>query len=292
MLDTVTLLLGDCAEKLKEIPDASIDLIVTSPPYDNLREYKGYSFDFDLIAKELLRVLKTGGILVWVVGDAMVNRSETGSSFKHALGFMNTGFLLHDTMIYAKTTCPFPSKVRYKQAFEFMFVFAKDIPKTINLLKDRPNITAGRNLSKRLGTRRQKNGELLHIPEHRRNKVINETGVRYNIWYYKTGIGMHETKTAHAHPATYPLQLAKDHILSWSNEGDIVLDPFLGSGTTGVAAVELGRKFIGIEIAPEYFDLSKQRIENATYQEPIPESDQIANITVTSEYDEIDWDNP
>ena len=271
IMDDITLLLGDCAEKLKEIPSESVDLVVTSPPYDNLREYKGYSFEFEKIATELLRVIKDGGVIVWVVGDSTVNKSETGTSFRQALWFIEQGFLLHDTMIYGKTACPFPSKVRYKQGFEYMFVFSKGVPQKINLIKDRLNITAGRDLRKRLTAERQKNGDMKKIPESRRDKIIEDFSPRFNIWFYKTGVGMHENNAVHQHPATFPLQLAKDHIISWSQEGDTVLDPFMGSGTTGVAALDLNRKFIGIEIAPDYFELAKRRIETGDIPEDEPE---------------------
>lgn len=252
MQDTVTLLLGDCAEKLKEIPDASIDLVVTSPPYDNLRTYKGYSFEFEKIACELFRVIKTGGVIVWVVGDATVNGSETGTSFKQALYFKELGLNLHDTMIFQKVPIPFDPKCkRYWQAFEYMFVLSKGNVTTCNYLMDKC-LYAGVNKLDDYG-QRNPNGEK-RSDRRRNNRVVKDTKIRQNIWYF-------DRKRVKGHPAQFPLQLAKDHILSWSNEGDTVLDPFLGSGTTGVAAVDLNRKFVGIEIAPEYFEMAKQRID-------------------------------
>jgi site-specific DNA-methyltransferase (adenine-specific) len=264
----ITLLHGDCLVEMSKIPDGSVDMILTSPPYDNLRTYNNSSeWNFNVFkesASAFYRVLKQGGVIVWVVNDATIEKSETGTSFKQALYFKELGFNIHDTMIYAKHTCPFPSKVRYNQSFEYMFVLSKGVPKTINLLKDRPNKTAGRDLRNRLGTRRQKDGSLSQIPDHRRNKTIKEFGVRENIWVYMTGIGMHESRVAHEHPATFPLKLAQDHILSWSNIDDVILDPFLGSGTTGVACVNTGRKFIGIEMDAKYFEIAKQRIVELT----------------------------
>lgn len=99
--------LGDCVELMKEIPDDFIDLTVTSPPYDNLRDYNNemtWNFEkFKEVAKELFRITKPGGVVVWVVGDATIKGSETGTSFRQALFFKDCGFNLHDTMIYKKT---------------------------------------------------------------------------------------------------------------------------------------------------------------------------------------------
>jgi site-specific DNA-methyltransferase (adenine-specific) len=249
----IDLHLGDCLEVMKSLPSQSIDLTVTSPPYDNLRTYNGYSFDFEGIAKELYRVTKDGGVLVWVVGDATVNGSETGTSFKQALYFKDIGFNLHDTMIYEKVN-PLPTgKNRYYQAFEYMFVFSKGKPKTFNPLmqeaKDfRPN--------GKKSTSRQTNGDLFNY-EHKLNKEV----MKRNIFQYK--IGLYNTtsdKFAFEHPAMFPELLAHDHIISWSNEGDTVLDCFLGSGTTGKIATQLNRSFIGIEISKEYFEIAKGRI--------------------------------
>ena len=245
--------LGDCLEVMKQISDKSVDLTVTSPPYDNLRTYNGYSFDFEGIAKELYRVTKDGGVVVWIVGDATINGSETGTSFKQALYFKEIGFNLHDTMIYEKVN-PLPTgKSRYYQAFEYMFVLSKGKPKTFNPLmqqaKDfRPN--------GKKGTSRQINGDLFNY-EYKTNKEV----FKRNIFQYK--IGLYNTtsdKYAFEHPAMFPESLAKDHIISWSNEGDTVLDCFLGSGTTGKMANQLNRKFIGIEISQEYLEIAKGRI--------------------------------
>jgi len=277
------LLLGDSAEKLKVIPDEIVDLIVTSPPYDNLREYKGYSFDFETIAGELYRVLKQGGVIVWVVGDATINGSETGTSFRQALYFKDKLQLkLFDTMIYAK----FPrgavgNNKGYWQTFEYMFILSKGDPKTINLIRDRENKEAR---TGDVSTKRTQDGKLISVM---RSGYL-EYGRRTNIWQYLVGKG-HTTKNAAAfeHPAMFPERLAEDHLVSWSNEGDIVLDPFLGSGTTGVAAMQLGRKFIGIEIAPEYFEMAKIRIANPD-QKPTEIIEQ-NKISQRIEYDSF-WD--
>ena len=257
MTDTLTLYLGDSAKVLENISNNSIDLIVTSPPYDNLRKYKGYSFDFEKIAKELFRVIKDGGVMVWVVSDQTKNGSESGTSFKQALFFKEIGFNLHDTMIYAKTN-PIPQNHnRYEQCFEYMFVLSKGKPKTFNPLRQ-PTKNAGKTFN--WGDRKT----VLDENQCRRHKdtdirVCNDSKIRNNIFYYSVGGGKS------GHPAVFPYQLAEDHILSWSNEGDIILDPFMGSGTTGVAALNNGRKFIGIEINEEYFNSCTNRLkENRT----------------------------
>ena len=257
---------GDCLELMKDIPDGSIDLTVTSPPYDNLRTYNGnieqWSFEkFQGIAKELYRVTKQGGVVVWVVGDATVNGSETGTSFKQALYFMQCGFNLHDTMIYQKNGAAYPAgknSNRYSNVFEYMFVFSKGKPKTKNLIKDKPNKWAG---SSTFGesTNRQKDGSLKSSGK----RVVGEFGYRDNIWQINNGKGFGSDDIAIKHPAIFPEQLAQDHILSWSNEGDVVLDPFMGSGTTGKMALLNNRNFIGIEKDEEYFEIAKKRIEEA-----------------------------
>jgi site-specific DNA-methyltransferase (adenine-specific) len=249
---------GDCLEVMKSIPDGSIDLTVTSPPYDNLRTYNGYTFDFEGIAQELYRLTKDGGVVVWIVGDATVKGSETGTSFRQALYFMECGFNLHDTMIYQKNNFSNPSSNRYHQIFEYMFVFSKQKPKTFNCIKDRKNVCAGQS-NWGINKSRQKNGSFKERPK----KIVSEFGMRYNIWEFMTSKGFAtKDEIAYKHPATFPEQLAKDHIISWSNEGDTVLDCFMGSGTTGKMVKQLNRNFIGIEISEEYLQIAKQRIND------------------------------
>jgi site-specific DNA-methyltransferase (adenine-specific) len=246
------LILGDCLDKLKELPDNSVDLTVTYPPYDNLRDYKGYSFNFEGIAKELYRVTKDGGVVVWVVGDATIKGSETGTSFKQALYFKEIGFRLHDTMIYQKNSYPFPPSNRYFGVFEYMFVLSKGSPKTTNLIKV-PCIGQKHKSS----TSRQKDGSI----EPMKYKMGHDTRVDDNIWKLNVGYGKSSLdKISFNHPATYPEELAKRHILSWSNEGDLVLDPFAGSGTTLKMAKLLNRKYIGIEISEEYIPIIEARL--------------------------------
>lgn len=242
---------GDCLEKLKEVENNSIDLTVTSPPYDNLRTYNGYTFDFEGIAKELYRVTKQGGVVVWVVGDQTINGTETGTSFKQALYFKEIGFNLHDTMIWEKTSvfAHNPRNKRYKAAFEYMFVLSKGKPNTYNEIKDKPVKSAGKKLSGNRG--RSPKGD-----KRKGNDFIaNDYQARFNVWKQSGNDG-----TRNPHPASFPEKLAEDHILSWSNEGDTVLDPMCGSGTTLKMAKENNRKFIGIEISPEYIEIIKKRL--------------------------------
>ena len=251
----------DCVNGLKLLDDECVDLTVTSPPYDNLRHYKGFSFNFEEVAKELYRVTKKGGCVVWVVNDATVKGSETGTSFRQALYFKQIGFLLNDTMIYAKDSCPYPETVRYYPAFEYMFVFSKGRPKTVNLIKDKPNKNCGDKIT---GTERKPDGSIKRMAaiRNKTGRVIRPYGVRLNIWKYKMGYMKSTTdKIAYKHPAIFPERLAHDHIISWSNEGDLILDPFSGAGTTAKMAVLAKRKFIGFEISAEYCDIARQRLE-------------------------------
>jgi site-specific DNA-methyltransferase (adenine-specific) len=230
----------NCLDTMKRMPDGYVDLVVTSPPYDDLRSYNGYSFDFEAIATELFRILKDGGVVVWVVGDAVHKGSESGSSFRQALFFMSCGFNLHDTMIFEKNSSTYPANRkgnRYSQIFEYMFVFSKGKPKSANLICDKPNKWAGH---------KDFSGKL--------KNPVPDFSPRNNIWRYVTSFN------GVKHPAPFPEQLAFDHILSWSVEGDVVYDPFMGSGTTAKAAVLTGREWIGSEISNEYVDLAEKRL--------------------------------
>lgn len=246
---------GDCLEFMKVLPDGRVDLTVTSPPYDNLRTYNGnidqWNFEkFKLIAKELFRVTANGGVVVWVVSDATIKGNETGSSFRQALYFQECGFNLHDTMIWAKDGGgAVGSNKCYTQNFEYMFVFSKGTPKSINLIYDKPNLSYG--VDKSGVGRRTADG----TKKIEKRKPAKEFSRRNNWWYIPPQKGGD-------HPAVFPLQLAKDHILSWSNENDTVFDPFLGSGTTGVAAVQTNRNFIGVELDEKYYHLASERINN------------------------------
>ena len=253
---------GDCLEVMKTFPDKSIDMVLTSPPYDNLRTYKGYTFNFEGIAQEIYRVLKDGGVCVWVVGDATIKGSETGTSFKQALYFKEIGFNLHDTMIYKKHA-PHPPNVRYWQCFEYMFVFSKGKPKTFNPLMQMKKCIEKN--PDRTRTYRQKDGGLKTLNENaiKRLKKAAQNNYRIadNIWEIQVGyMTSAKDKYAYKHPAIFPEKLAQDHILSWSNEGDIILDPMAGSGTTLKMAKKNNRNYIGIEISHEYIDIINQRL--------------------------------
>lgn len=245
---------GDCAQVVAGFPSNFIDLTVTSPPYDNLRTYNGYVFNFEAIAQQLWRVTRPGGVVVWVVGDATINGSETGTSFRQALYFMSLGFNLHDTMIYEVAgTGAKGSTLAYWQAFEFMFIFSKYKPNTHNLIKDVSNKNAGATVPGRAGIDGRSKNEPFHL--------INEFGIRTNIWRYSVGFADNSDKTDH--PAPFPEALARDHIISWSNPGDLVLDPMCGSGTTLKMAVEQGRRYIGIDISQEYCNIAQRRVFGA-----------------------------
>ena len=241
----------NCLDTMARMKDNFIDLTVTSPPYDNLRTYNGYSFDFESIAKELYRVTKEGGVVVWVVGDATIKGSETGTSFRQALYFKECGFNPHDTMIYEKDAISFPDKNRYQNSFEYMFVFSKDKPSTKNIIHDRKNVSFGRKVT---GTNRTANGETKKASCY--GNDIKKFGARWNVWRIKTDKGNNKT----GHPAMFPEQLANDHIITWSNEGDLVYDPFMGSGTTAKMALLNNRRYIGSELSEEYCKIAEERI--------------------------------
>ena len=238
---------GECLEKMALLQDQSIDLTVTSPPYDDLRKYNGYSFDFENIAKELYRVTKNGGVIVWIVSDATINGNETGTSFKQALYFKKINFNLWDTMIWTKPN-PVPTQhLRYQAAFEYMFVFSKGRPKTINILRE-PTKSAGvvRKKHRSVGAEHASNDDGFY--------TTNVDKIRNNYWSIAVGSGKFK------HPAAFPEQLVIDHILSWSKVDDLILDPFAGSGTTLKCAEENGRNSIGIEISKDYCEIIKNRL--------------------------------
>lgn len=247
-----TIITGDNCSVLWKFPDACIDLVVTSPPYDNLRVYGGHTWDFEGVARELTRVLKPGGVIVWVVADATVNGSETLTSMRQAIFFHDQcGLNVHDTMIYqAAGTGAKGSCYSYWQGFEYMFILSKGQPKSVNRLADIKNTS--------IGLVRQ--GRYRDGGNKEREHKTNEFGIRTNVWTYN--VGFMSGSAPSGHPAVFPDKLAADHIHSWSNPGDIVLDPFSGSGTTCVAAKALNRHWIGIEINEEYNKMARRRIES------------------------------
>lgn len=232
----------DCLATMSRMASGVVDLVLTSPPYDNLRKYEGYSFDFEKVAQELYRVVKNDGVVVWVVGDATHKGSESGTSFRQALYFMELGFKLHDTMIYEKNSPAYPARAdsnRYTQIFEYMFIFAKgEVP--CQLICDKPNKWAGH---------KDFSGKL--------KNPVPDFSPRNNIWKYTTSFN------GVKHPAPFPEALAHDHIISWSKEKDVVYDPFMGSGTTAKMAMLANRIFVGSEISPTYCEIANERLEEA-----------------------------
>ena len=263
--DSCKLYNGDCLEIMEELikDGVQVDLTVTSPPYDDLRNYNNslvWNFDiFKEVANKLYNITKDGGVVVWVVNDKTKNGDETGTSFKQALYFKEIGFKLHDTMIWKKQNpFNFGSNNCYIQSFEYMFVFVKGKIKTINFIKDRINKTYEKD-KKHIQQRRTRNGDFMEYDDKYWN--MNEYGKRYNVWEMKSS-----TKVG-SHTATFPEELAEGHIISWSNEGDLILDPFMGSGTTGKMALLNNRKFIGIEKVEEYFEISTNRVKDVMDKE-------------------------
>ena len=253
MLELNKIYCMDNVQGMRMMESKSVDLVVTSPPYDNLRNYNGFSFDFKNVCEELFRIVKLGGVIVWVVSDSTINGSETGTSFKQALYFMQCGFNLHDTMIWCKDGGgAIGSNLCYTQNFEYMFVFSKGKPKSVNLIYDKKNLSFGKKDGCLTG-RRNANGE--HKSEVRNH---NHEYSRRNNWWR---LVPQAEEGSSFHPAVFPEILVRDHIISWSNEGDVVLDPFMGSGTTAKVARALGRKYIGFEISQQYVDLANKRLQ-------------------------------
>jgi site-specific DNA-methyltransferase (adenine-specific) len=237
----------NCLDTMAKMPNNFIDLTITSPPYDGLRIYNGYSFDFESIAKELYRVTKYGGVVVWVVGDSTVNRGESGTSFKQALFFKEIGFNIHDTMIWKKPN-PVPTQsTRYQQEFEYMFVFSKGKPKTFNPIMVKSKC-AGTKVKKHRATKSK------HNYNNEGVYTVADTKMIGNVWEIAN------VKNDSKHPAIFPLELAEKHIISWTNEGDIVYDCFAGSGTTAKMSIINNRNWIASEISSEYCEIINKRI--------------------------------
>ena len=244
----------DCLKGMKKLPENSIDLVITSPPYDDLRNYKGYNFDFESVAEELYRILKKGGIVVWVVGDKIRKGNRSLTSFRQAIFFQEIGFNVHDVMIYKKKNTPFMRSNAYTNCYEFMLVLAKGRPNTFNPLKT-PTV---------------RNGYEMVVANKKADGInkkvlakLKKEKTRTNIWSYAVGLGgSTKDKYAFKHTAIFPEKLAQDHILSWSNEGDIVFDPMCGSGTTCKMAALNNRNFLGMEISKEYTEIAIKRVKS------------------------------
>ena len=246
----------DCLVTMGRLESNVIDLTITSPPYDGMREYVGYSFDFVSVATELFRVTKVGGVVVWVVSDQTINGSESGTSFKQALTFIDVGFKLYDTMIWNKQNCSsIGSLNRYENTFEYMFILSKGVPKTTNIIKDKVNQRVG---ELQHGSIRQTDGSVRKTSGYGK-RVISEFGRRSNVWT----IFPAKSKSERLHPAPFPEKLVTDHILSWSNEGDLVYDPFMGSGTVAKMCVVNNRNYIGSDVSNDYCEIANNRVASA-----------------------------
>jgi site-specific DNA-methyltransferase (adenine-specific) len=256
-----------CLDTMNRLPDSSVDLVVTSPPYeyekDGLRKYDsntglGWTKSvFEECVKSLYRVLKPGGVVVWNVADKVKNGSKTLTSFEQALFFKEVGFNVNDVMIWEKTN-PLPQvkQPRYSNCYEYMFIFSKGFPKTFNPIME-PCKCAGQFYD---STAKNMDGE---SGRHKLTYNVNKEKVKSNIWE----IAVAQNKTEH--PAVFPYQIAHDHILSWSNEGDLIYDPFMGSGTTAAAAVHLNRNWIGSEISEKYCNIINTRLSEIVKEEPL-----------------------
>ena len=259
MIQPNQIIQGECVKVMSEhLPHESVDLTLTSPPYDDMRTYEGYSLDIRNIAAQLYRVTKRGGVVVWVVADQTKNHNMSLTSFKHALYMKYAGFNFYHHMIYRKGRVALGTpNGSYFNDFENMFVFTKGgKPKTYNAIEDVKNKHAGKSVAI---TYRNRDGTM--GPVEHTDKVHAEYGKRGRVWHYNQG-GASTTKDkfAYEHPAMFPEKLAHDHIITWSNEGDIVLDPFCGGGTTLKVAKQLNRKYMGIDVSEKYCKLSYRRV--------------------------------
>ncbi len=247
------LAVGDCCQLMAKMDENVVDLTVTSPPYDDLRDYDGYEFDFNRIAEQLFRVTKDGGVVVWVVGDR-INGGRSLTSFRQGLYFQDIGFSMHDIMVYRKKNTPFMRKNAYTNAYEFMFVLSKGRPAKFNALTE-PTVRQGEEMLV--------HNKLADGINKKRKGMLNKDKTKTNVWEYAVGLGgTTSDKIAFQHKAVFPEQLAQDHILSWSDPGDLVLDPMCGSGTTCKMAAKQDRRFIGMDVSEEYIKISRQRLRN------------------------------
>ncbi|HEV8592026.1 MAG TPA: site-specific DNA-methyltransferase [Pyrinomonadaceae bacterium] len=252
MIETSRIYHENCIETLRRMTDDMLDMTITSPPYDDLRDYNGYHFPVEEISELLFEKTKPGGVVIWVVGDRTVNGSETLTSFQHALTFKSAGFKVHDTMIYAKNN-PIPSDCgkRYRPCFEYMFCFSKGQPKTFNPITQ---AIKQEKAFKSFRITKVGRNDLAHDHIAPKERKVN------NIFFYNVGTSSSRDKVAFEHPAIFPEQLAMDQISTWTDEGDLVYDCFMGSGTTAKAAHFLKRNWVGSEISDEYIRIAEDRL--------------------------------
>lgn len=251
----------NCIDTLRRMPDDLIDMTITSPPYDDLRDYKGYHFPVEEIAAGLFQKTKSGGVVIWVVGDRTLNGGETLTSFQHAITFQKAGFKVHDTMIYAKNN-PIPSDCgkRYRQCFEYMFCFSKGQPKTFNPITQ--TIKQEKAFKSFRITKVGRN-DLAHdhvAPKERKVDNIFYYGDT-EVFYYNVGTSSSKDKVAFDHPAIFPEQLVEDQIKTWTDAGDLVYDCFMGSGTSAKIAHLTGRNWLGSEVSADYINIAQRRLE-------------------------------
>lgn len=256
-------ILADCLDVMEHMQNQSVDMVITSPPYDELRSYEKkleWSFQiFEKIAQEISRILEKGGVLVWVVNDQVIKGSESGTSFRQALFFKDEcGLNLHDTMIYMKDNPPpVGGSNRYYQTFEYMFVFSKGKPRVFNPLKtERRNKYNDKRTKRTKSFTRNRDGDFI-----KKEVALDFSSPvkRRNVFTYTVG-GGNSVDYNVKHPAAFPLELAKDQILSWSNKGDLIFDPMAGSGTVAIAAEKTCRKWICIEKEASYFNPAVEKI--------------------------------
>ena len=246
--------IADCVDFMQRLDDDSIPLTITSPPYDNLRDYNGYHFNFKGVAAGLYRITALGGVVVWVVGDK-INSGRTLTSFRQALHFQEIGFSIHDVMIYKKLNTPFMRSNAYTNCYEYMFILSKGSPAVFNPLK----VKTQRHGIEMLVANKRPDGINKKVPS-----MLNKEKTKTNIWEYAVGLGgTTRDRDAFQHPAMFPEQLALDHILTWSNDNDLVFDPMCGSGTTLKMAKKAGRDYLGVDISREYVELARERLKRA-----------------------------
>jgi site-specific DNA-methyltransferase (adenine-specific) len=268
-------ILGDCLEMLKKIPDNHVDLIVTSPPYSDQRNstYGGIKADkyvewFLPITAELLRVLKPTGTFILNIKEKVSDGERHTYILELILEMRKQGWLWTEEFIWHKRNC-YPGKWpnRFRDAWERLLQFNKD--KKFNMYQENVMVPVGdwaktrlKNLSETDKTRDT-------------SKVGSGFGKNISNWIgrdmaYPSNVLHLATESSNKkHSATFPKELPRWFIKLFTKPGDIVLDPFLGSGTTGVVAKEMARNSIGIEILKEYYDIAKENIENTVNQLPL-----------------------
>ena len=253
LLDTI--ICGDCLEVMKLLPDGCVDCVVTSPPYGDIRDYTSGRADCFAVIAEIARLLTPGSVCMWNEADQVIDGSESGESFRHALHAKECGLRLHDTMFYCKEVVTYPNANRYHPCVEYMFIFSKGRPARFNGIRDVKNKWAGTVFH---GTDRLADGTTRHCNSSGKGKMIPEYGLRRN-WWVVPAYGSPETC---GHPAPMPMSIARDHITTWTYPDNLILDPFCGSGTTCVAAKRLGRRYIGIELDPGYCESARARVRD------------------------------